>query len=86
MAVKVRMARTGGRNKPFFRIVVADERAPRNGAFIELVGTYDPRRKPSAVTLKMDRIEYWLSKGATPTLTVSQLIRRSGQGADAAAK
>lgn len=83
MAVKVRMARAGARNKPFFRIVVADERAPRNGAFIELVGTYDPRRNPSAVALKMDRIDYWLSKGAQPTETVGQLIRRNRADAPA---
>jgi small subunit ribosomal protein S16 len=76
MAVKVRMARAGTRNSPFFRIVVADERAPRNGAFLELVGTYDPREDPAAVTLKMDRVDYWLAQGAQTTKTVAELIHR----------
>ena len=77
MAIKVRMARAGNRNNPFYRIVVADERAPRDGAFIEMVGTYDPTKKPAAVTLKMERIEHWVSKGAKPSETVRQLINRS---------
>ncbi len=77
MAVKVRLARAGGKNRPFYRIVVADERAPRNGAFIELVGTYDPCKEPEMVTLKKDRIDYWISKGAKTTQTVSELLRRN---------
>ena len=82
MAVKVRMTRAGGKHKPFFRIVVADERAPRDGRFIEQVGTYDPVPKPEAVKLEMDRIEHWFSKGAKPTRTVAELIRRhAGSGA-----
>ncbi len=76
MAVKVRLARAGGKNRPFFRVVVADERAPRDGAFLELVGTYDPTRNPAAVSLKKDRIEYWLSKGAKTSQTVSELLQR----------
>jgi len=75
MAVKVRMARAGSRNNPFFRIVVADERAPRDGAFIEMVGTYNPATDPAQVKLKLDRIDYWLSKGALASQTVSELIR-----------
>ncbi len=54
MAVKVRLSRAGGKGRPFYRIVVADERAPRDGAFLELVGTYDPNKKPSEVTLKRE--------------------------------
>ncbi len=76
MAVKVRLARAGGKNRPFFRIVVADERSPRDGAFLELVGTYDPTKNPAAVSLKKDRIEYWLSKGAKTSQTVSELFQR----------
>ena len=81
MAVKVRLARAGGRNRPFYRIVVADERAPRDGAFLELVGTYDPNRDPEAVTLKKERIDHWISKGAKPTKTVEELIRRNAKSA-----
>ncbi len=77
MAVKVRLARAGGRHKPFYRVVVADERAPRDGAFIEMVGTYDPTLEPAAVTLKRDRIDYWISKGAQTTQTVSELLKRN---------
>jgi len=76
MAVRVRMTRVGTRNSPFFRIVVADERSPRDGKFIELVGTYDPRPEKEAVNLKLDRIQYWISKGAKPTRTVTELLRR----------
>jgi len=79
MAVKVRLSRAGGKNRPFYRIVVADERAPRDGAFIELVGTYDPCKDPEVVTLKKDRIDYWISKGAQTTQTVSELLRRDAK-------
>lgn len=78
MAVKVRMTRAGSRNSPFYRIVVADERSPRDGRFIEQVGTYDPRLEKEQVALKMDRIQYWMSKGVKPTQTVGELIRRHG--------
>jgi small subunit ribosomal protein S16 len=76
MAVKVRLSRAGGKHRPFYRVVVADERAPRDGAFLELVGTYDPKTTPENVTLKTDRIDYWLSKGAKPSQTVAEIIRR----------
>ena len=77
MAVKVRLARAGGRHRPFYKIVVADERAPRDGAFLEQVGTYDPKLEPSKVELKKDRIDYWLGNGALPTKTVGEIIRRA---------
>jgi small subunit ribosomal protein S16 len=76
MAVKVRLSRAGGRHRPFYRVVVADERAPRDGAFLELVGTYDPKTNPERVILKTDRINYWIEKGAKPSQTVSEIIRR----------
>ena len=79
MAVKVRLSRAGGKHRPFYRIVVADERAPRDGAFLELLGTYDPKVDPAEVTLKQERIDYWLSKGAKPSRTVSELLRRSAK-------
>ena len=81
MTVKVRLSRAGAKHKPFYRIVVADERCPRDGSFLELVGTYNPSTDPEEVTLKMDRIDYWLSKGAKTTQTVSELIRRNTKSA-----
>ncbi|MCP4605930.1 MAG: 30S ribosomal protein S16 [Proteobacteria bacterium] len=81
MAVKVRLARAGGRNRPFYRVVVADERSPRDGDFLELVGTYDPLKNPMVYTLKKDRIDYWLSKGAQPTQIVSELLKRDKKSA-----
>lgn len=75
MSVKIRLSRRGKRHEPFYHIVVADERKPRNGSFIEVVGTYNPKLQERRVVGKKERIEYWLGKGAVPTETVSQLIR-----------
>jgi small subunit ribosomal protein S16 len=82
--VKIRLARHGGKKRPVYRIVVANSESPRNGRFIEQVGIYDPTTKPVKVTFKTAKLQAWLSKGAQPTQTVSQLIRRSGAGAGAA--
>lgn len=68
----------GTKKKPYYRIVVADSDAPRDGRFIEIVGNYDPKVEPSAVTLKEDRIVDWLQKGAIPTQTVSNLLKKKG--------
>jgi small subunit ribosomal protein S16 len=78
MAVKMRLTRMGSRKKPYYRIVVADSVSPRDGKFIEIVGNYDPKKDPAEITLKEDRIREWLSKGAEPTLTVSQLLGKKG--------
>ncbi|HMA68090.1 MAG TPA: 30S ribosomal protein S16 [Desulfosalsimonadaceae bacterium] len=78
MAVKIRLARYGSKKRPFYRIVVADGRYPRDGRFLETVGTYNPMVEPSEVTMKQDRIQYWLSQGALPTSTVGSLIRKQG--------
>ena len=78
MAVKIRLTRMGARKKPYYRIVVADSAAPRDGKFIEIVGNYDPKKDPAVITLKEDRIKEWLTRGAEPTLTVSQLLRKKG--------
>jgi len=78
MAVRIRLTRMGTKKKPFYRIVVADAESPRDGRFIEIVGNYDPKKNPAQVTLKEDRIVDWLSKGAKPTLTVSQLLEKKG--------
>lgn len=76
MAVVIRLRRIGRKNKDIFRVVVADKRAPRNGKFIENVGHYDPNREPPLINLKIDRIEYWLGKGAQPSETVTSLIKK----------
>lgn len=78
MAVKIRLARMGGKSRPFYRIVVANSESPRGGRFLEIVGNYDPQKNPAAVTLKEDRVADWLSKGAKPTLTVAQLLEKKG--------
>ena len=67
----------GAKKRPFYRIVIADSRAPRDGKFIETVGTYDPRKNPSEVTLKTDRIRYWLNNGAQPTDTVRDILKKN---------
>ena len=78
MSVKIRLARHGEKKRPFYRLVVADGRYPRDGRFLETVGTYNPMVEPHAVSLKNDRIAYWLEHGATPTDTVNSLLRREG--------
>ncbi|HUH65442.1 MAG TPA: 30S ribosomal protein S16 [Syntrophales bacterium] len=78
MAVKIRLARLGGKGRPYYRIVVADSEFPRNGRFLEIVGSYNPQKDPAEVVLKEKRVADWLSKGATPTLTVSQLLAKKG--------
>jgi small subunit ribosomal protein S16 len=85
MAVKIRMKRVGAKNKPVFRIVVADGRSPRDGKFIEEIGTYQPRNKGDNFTLDMERIKYWLSKGAQPSETVASFIKKANKTAPAAA-
>lgn len=75
MAVRIRLSRCGARNQPFFRVVVADWRKPRDGKIIESIGTYRPRDKDNKVSIKKDRLEYWLKNGARLTQTVSELVR-----------
>lgn len=78
MAVKIRLARYGAKKRPFYRIVVADGRYPRDGRFLETVGTYNPLKEPFEVTLKKDRIQYWLGTGAIPTDTVNSILKKEG--------
>lgn len=78
MAIKIRLTRMGSKKRPYYRIVVADSESPRDGRFIEIVGNYDPKKDPAEVTFKEDRILDWLAKGAEPTLTVSQLLKKKG--------
>ncbi len=85
MAVKIRMRRVGAKNKPVFRIVVADGRSPRDGKFIEALGTYQPRKKGDNFSLDLDRTKYWLSKGAKPSETVASSIKKANKAAAVAA-
>lgn len=78
MAVKIRLARHGAKKSPFYRIVVADARSPRDGAFIERVGTYNPRTQPSEVQVDTEKAREWLGKGAQPTNQVRKLLKISG--------
>jgi small subunit ribosomal protein S16 len=77
MAVKLRLTRRGAKKKPFYRIVAADTEAPRDGRFLDIVGTYDPNHDPAAVVLKNDKIDYWLGQGAIPTETVANIIKKA---------
>jgi small subunit ribosomal protein S16 len=81
MAVRIRMKRVGTTNTPVFRIVVADSRSPRDGKFIEEIGTYQPLKKGDNFTLKLDRAEHWMSKGALPSDTVASFIRKARKNA-----
>jgi small subunit ribosomal protein S16 len=76
--VRIRLRRTGRKKAPTFRIVVADSRSPRDGKFIEIIGTYMPRQTENAVGLKTERAHYWLDNGAQPSDTVRSLLRRAG--------
>lgn len=78
MAVKIRLARHGRKKRPFFRIVVADERFSRDGRFLEKVGTYNPLTDPAELSVEKERVAYWLGQGALPTATVRSLLRKEG--------
>jgi small subunit ribosomal protein S16 len=77
MALVIRLRRHGGKKKPFFRIVVADSRSPRDGRFVDQIGTYDPGFDPPRVTLKKEPTERWLKVGAKPSETVRKLIKQA---------
>ena len=78
MAVKIRLKRMGKKKAPFYRIVVADARSPRDGRFIEQIGTYDPNQDPSLFTVDEDAAKKWLSNGAQPTDTVAKIFKLAG--------
>jgi small subunit ribosomal protein S16 len=86
MAVSIRLRREGALNRPYYKVVVADSRSPRDGKFIEIIGTYDPKKEGHNSTLKMDRIEHWISKGAQPSDTVRSLIKKNRKQASAPAE
>ncbi len=78
MAVKIRLTRTGRKKLPTYRVVVADSQMPRDGRYIERVGTYDPKENPARVVVDEGRVLHWLRKGAQPTETVRSLLRKAG--------
>jgi small subunit ribosomal protein S16 len=84
MSVKIRMKRVGAKNNPAYRIVVADSRSPRDGKFIEEIGTYLPAQKANKVKINLDRANYWIGVGAQPSDTVASIIKRATKAAAAA--
>ena len=78
MAVKIRLRRMGAKKAPFYRVVVADSRYPRDGRFIEEIGTYDPTKDPAAVAIDEKKKKKWISNGAQPTDTVKALLKKNG--------
>lgn len=78
MAVKMRLTRMGTKKKPFYRIVVADSEARRDGRFIEIVGTYNPLKNPAEVILKDERVRYWMGEGVIPSDTVRSILKKNG--------
>ena len=82
----IRLARFGKKKHPFYRVVVTEKTRPRNGRFVEIVGTYDPQKKPALVQMDKERVDYWLSKGAQPSDTVRSLLRKPKVAAAAPAQ
>ncbi len=76
--VKIRLRRMGAKKAPFYRVVVADSRYPRDGRFIEEIGTYDPRQDPAAINIDVERAQAWIKTGAQPTDTVRDLLKKAG--------
>ena len=76
--VKIRLRRMGAKKAPFYRVVVADSRYPRDGRFIEEIGTYDPRQNPAAINIDVERAQAWIRTGAQPTDTVRALLKKAG--------
>ncbi|MFW9603561.1 MAG: 30S ribosomal protein S16 [Trichlorobacter sp.] len=78
MATKIRLQRGGSKKRPFYQVVIADERSRRDGRFIENVGFYDPTKNPAVIKLNVEKVVDWLGKGAQPTDTVNQILKREG--------
>ena len=76
MGLKIRLARAGAKKRPYYHIVIADSRSPRDGKFIEIIGTYDPKQTGQNSSFNVERAEYWISKGARPSDTVRSLIKK----------
>lgn len=78
MAVTIRLSRKGATKRPFYRLVAADSDAPRDGKFLEILGTYDPKKNPAAVKLHREKVDYWLGKGASVSESARAILRREG--------
>ena len=81
----IRLRRTGSTKRPYYRVVVADSREPRDGRFVEVLGHYDPRRDPAVVKIDAERAQYWIGKGAQPSDTVRSLLKKQTEAAKATA-
>ncbi|EDY19738.1 ribosomal protein S16 [Chthoniobacter flavus Ellin428] len=86
MAVSIRLRREGNLNNPYYKVVVADARSPRDGKFIELVGNYDPKKASDNANVDLSRIDYWIKNGAQPSDTVRSIIKKARKKETAAAK
>jgi small subunit ribosomal protein S16 len=86
MSVSIRLRREGNLNKPYYKVVVADQRSPRDGKFIELVGNYDPKKEGDNSNIDLSRIDYWIKNGAQPSDTVRSIIKKARKKEVAAAK
>jgi small subunit ribosomal protein S16 len=80
MSVRVRLTRVGGKKNPIWRVVVSDQRSPRDGRFIETIGHYNPQTEPSTIVIDEERFRHWVSRGAQPTNTVKQLVKAHAKG------
>ena len=78
MATTIRLSRHGGKKSPFYRIIVADTRSPRDGRRLDQIGTYDPRQRPSRIEFREEKLAEWLRRGARPSATVAQLMKKQG--------
>jgi small subunit ribosomal protein S16 len=85
MAVRIRLTRFGRKKKPFYRIIVANNESPRDGKFLDIIGTYDPLKDPVVVKLDTEKLNDWLGKGAEPSVTVRSLIKKHGAAQDESA-
>ena len=81
MSVRVRLTRAGSKKNPIWRIVVADQRSPRDGRFIEMIGHYNPQTEPSEIVIDQERLQHWLAQGAQPTNTVKKLMKAKSAAA-----
>ena len=78
MAVKIRLSRLGSKKKPYYRLVAADSEAPRDGKFLEVLGTYDPMKDPAAVTIQKEKVQQWLGKGAMVSESARAILKKEG--------
>ncbi|MGD9948337.1 MAG: 30S ribosomal protein S16 [Desulfobulbus sp.] len=85
MAVRIRLTRKGRKKQPFYRVIVADSEAPRDGKFLDIIGTYNPMENPAVISIDNEKLQGWIAKGAIPSDTVTSLVKKQCAGADPAA-